>query len=353
MYSLYGQAFIQMIKSFNPMAKIASGGKEVVVRCLACGDSSNPRHAHMYISVPQSADELSFYQCKRCPAHGIVDDAFLRKYGCYDSRVLVDIVKHNSDVSKMPKYRTLKSMDIFPLRNAYISNQAWNQNKLNYVNSRIGSNFSYEDILKLKIFLNLYDVLSQNNLSITRDERIVQSLNEHFIGFISYDNSYCTMRKIDDIELYRILNKRYINYNLTGKPDDAKNFYVIPTQINIEDPMTINIHIAEGAFDVLSVYYNLNHCNNYQNIYISCSGKSYSQALSFILTETGIINYQIHIYSDNDVSDYELDRLILSPAKYLRSPLIIHRNGYSNEKDYGVPANRIKDSFRVIQPRII
>jgi hypothetical protein len=109
----------------------------------------------------------------------------------------------------------------------------------------------------------------------------------------------------------------------------------------------VKIHLAEGQFDILSIFYNLNNCNREQNIYIACGGKSYAQALEFILLETGIINYEIHYYPDIDVSDkdfFDIQRKIqLLPAN-----IFIHRNTYPGEKDFGVPMNRIIDSVRVI-----
>ena len=353
MFTLIGQNFINMIKAFYPSLKIASGGKEVIVRCRSCGDSKDPKHAHLYISVPQTADELSFYNCKKCNAKGIVDDVFLRQYGCDDTRVLVDVVKHNNDLKKNPNYAMLRQMDIYPLRNTFVSNRQWNHQKIQYINSRIGSNYSLQDLLSLKIFLNLYDILDQNKLEGTRHVAVTDALNEHFIGFISYDNSYCIMRKTDDVELYKTVNKRYINYNIINKFNDTKDFYVIPTQINIEDATPINIHIAEGVFDILSIFHNLNHDNRYQNIYIASAGKSYAQALNFILSETGIINYNIHIYPDNDVGDYELNCLITESINMLCCNIIIHRNGYAGEKDYGVPIDRIKDQVRIIYEKTI
>lgn len=349
MYTLYGKNFITMIKAFYPTAKVASGGREVVVRCQACGDSKNKNHAHLYISVPQSPDEVSVYHCKKCSNHGIVDDMFLRHYGCNDSRVLVDVTKHNNELKKNPSYSILRSMSIYPLKNNFISDQPWNSAKLNYINSRIGSNFTFEELQKLKIFLNLYDILNSNRLVGTRHKMVTDALNEHFIGFISYDNSYCVMRKVDDIELYKTVNKRYINYNIINKFDSTKDFYVIPTSLDTLNPKPVRIHIAEGVFDILSIYYNLNHCDSFQNIYISASGKSYAQALKFILSETGIINYTVELYPDNDVSDFELNNLITRSIKMLACDIVIHRNRYQNEKDYGVPPSRIIDTIRIIK----
>lgn len=348
MYTLIGQNFINMVKSFYPAAKVASGGREVVVRCMKCGDSKDPNHAHLYIKVPQTADEMSLYQCKRCSNKGVVDDMFLRQIGCEDSQVLVDVIKHNNELKNSPKYAALRSMEVFPLRNRFISNQPWNSNKLDYINHRIGSNFTLQDLTRLKIFLNLYDIINQNKLELTRHQMVCDSLNQYFMGFISYDNCYCTMRKTVDTELHQSVNKRYVNYNLVNKFDSTKDFYVIPTRVNIEDPTPVRIHIAEGAFDILSIYYNLNRCNDYQNIYISASGKSYNQALNFILQESGIVNYEIHFYPDADVTDWEFGKRFLPQTRMLPCNIFVHRNGSFGEKDFGVPANRIKDSIRVI-----
>ena len=349
MYTLIGQNFINAIKSIIPTAKVASGGREIVIRCPFCGDSKNLRHAHFYMSVPQSQEDISFYQCKRCPNHGIVSDELLRKIGCNDSNIIIEITKHNTEVLSLPKYKSLKKINIYPLRWDLIRQDASNQNKLNYINTRIGANFSLFDLYKLKIFLNLYDIIVTNKLELTRHQDICDSLDKYFIGFISYDNSYCGLRKITDQELYQSVNKRYINYSLINKTDDRKNFYIIPTQINILDPLPVKIHIAEGQFDILSIYYNLNKCNNYQSIYIACGGKSYSQATEFILEETGIINYELHYYPDKDVSDQEFLYGTQSKIQLLISNIFIHRNIYNGEKDFGVPINRINEVVKQIQ----
>jgi hypothetical protein len=349
MYDLLGNNFIDMIKSFYPNAKPASGRSEVVVRCPFCQDSKNPNHAHMYISVPRTVEDLSQYHCKLCSAHGIFNDDVLRKLGCYNSNTLVAISKHNADIMKLPKYKTLKNINIYPLKNSMITDNKFSQMKLKYINERIGSNFSYNDILSLKIFINLYDVINYNKLQLNRDQRICNQLNNSFIGFISYDNSFATLRRVlFTRNLDKSIDKRYINYNLIDKIDDNKNFYIIPTKIDTMNPNKVKIHITEGAFDLLSVFYNLNNCCIDQCIYIASGGKSYKQALQFVLHETGIMNYEIHIYPDKDVNDYELYRLIILGIQMLPSNIFIHRNMMDGEKDYGVPKERIIDSVNMI-----
>ena len=348
MYNLTGQNFINRIRSFYPNLKIASGQSELICRCPYCGDSKDLKHAHLYISVPQNEEELAFYHCKKCPAHGVVDIEFLRKIGCEDTSLLVEVNKHNSEVFKLPKYKSIKQVDIYPLNMNYISDNPLNKYKLKYINDRIGSNFRLCDLPYLKIFLNLYDIINPNNLELTRHQMTCDDLNKWFMGFISYDNSFAGLRKLTEKDLYRTINKRYINYTLVNKTDDAKNFYVIPTAINVLHPEPVKIHLAEGQFDILSIFYNLNNCNRNQNIYIACGGKSYTQALEFILLETGIINYEIHYYPDKDVLDKEFFFDVQQKIQLLPANITIHRNIHPGEKDFGVPMDRITDNVRVI-----
>ena len=110
----------------------------------------------------------------------------------------------------------------------------------------------------------------------------------------------------------------------------------------------VKIHLAEGQFDILSIFYNLNNCNRNQNIYIACGGKSYAQALEFILLETGIINYEIHYYPDKDVTDSDFFKSTQQKVNLLPANIYIHRNMCPGEKDYGVPMNKITDTVKVI-----
>ena len=300
-----------MIKSFYPTARIEGGNGEVVVRCLFCGDSENHKHAHLYIKVPRDESEISMYHCKKCNRSGVVDDIFLRRYGCEDSRVLVEIATHLNKLKKQPQYMYLRENEKVYITNYSTILHKNDQIKLDYLNSRIGSNFTRADLSSLKIFLNLEDVIRQNNLELTRDFRVVNSLSDNFIPNI----------------------------------DTSRNVYVIPTKLHIDRPELVSIHIAEGVFDVLSIFYNLNSGNSDQNVYMASLGKSYSQALEFILLETGIINYTVHFYPDNDISDHQFNNMI-RPLKGLDTQIYAHRNMYPGEKDFGVKMELIKEEVQ-------
>lgn len=351
MYKYYGNEFIQMMKDNIPgICKPAGNNKEVVCRCPYCGDSKDPTHAHLYISVPMGPEDLSMYHCKKCPAHGVVTADLLMQLGCYNGNTLTSIASHNNNAMKSTKYRFIKDTDIY---NLIYPNIRLNNNvdivKCKYINSRIGSTLSPEEMRDLKIITSLKDVISVNNLRLTRDRDVVNKLSSNFIGFGSYDNSFVTMRMLYSDGLYGSINKRYIVYELVNKMNDSKSFYVIPGYLNKYSLDPVNIHISEGAFDILSVYYNLNKSNSVNNIYIANGGKSYYQALKFILEEFVLFNFNVHIYLDKDVSDNEINRLLLNKISDLPCHVYAHRNMYDGEKDYGVPLDKIIDNITQIK----
>ena len=58
--------------------------------------------------------------------------------------------------------------------------------KLNYINNRLGTNLNYNDLRKLKIILNLYDVIEENHINkLTRERFIVDQLNINFFYYIN------------------------------------------------------------------------------------------------------------------------------------------------------------------------
>ena len=343
---MYGEEFISTLKTFIPDVKTASGRSELVTRCRFCGDSKNPKHAHLYIKVPQSDDDISLYECKKCKTSGVVNDKFLRMYGCDNPKILVELVQQIIRYMKSPKFVSLRLERHFDIYNNYISNLQLAEDKLKYINTRLGCNLNITQAHALKIFFNLNDIIRTNNFKPTRGYNIVDELSEHFLGFISHDNTMCILRKYDNAIVQDKINKRYINYRFSSTLEDSKNYYVIPTTIITNNINPIKLHITEGVFDILSIYINLNNMNNVNNIYMAAGGKSYYQALQYILEYSGLINYEIHLYPDNDVNESELEWLMIRHLRYLPVDIYIHRNIFPNMKDYGVPYNFIHDSIR-------
>ena len=202
-----------------------------------------------------------------------------------------------------------------------------------------------QDIQRLKIVLNLYDFLNANNINIiTRDNTITNQLDMFFLGFLSCDNRYINMRRlIPKGKLSSNIDKRYINYNIYGSTDNDTRYYIIPTAIN---PINhVDIRIAEGPFDILGIYYNTDHGNYSNTIFAAIGGKSYTTIIKYFITRCGFVNFNLHIYLDNDIDDYEIYKIKNILSYNYNIKIYMHRNLYPNEKDFGVPRDRIDEKI--------
>lgn len=331
-----------LLSNIKPWAKEGSGGRVIICRCFYCSDSKHQNHGHFYISIPQKDTEPSLFYCQKCKTGGIVTQSKLLEWGLYDADIAVELTKYNSRVLNLAENRIYKDSFIYKVFNSIITDDKLSNYKLNYINSRLGTSLAFKDCLNLKIVLNLTDLLKLNNLGPTRDPNIISQLDSGFIGFLSYDNAFLNMRNLDIVpDLYKGIDRRYINYNIFNKYDNTKRFYTIPTQIDLNDPRPIQLHIAEGPFDILSICLNL-RANSDRCIFSSIGGSGYAGLLRIFISELKYPNMEIHIYPDNDVSrDDILDVFgLLQPFRY---SMYIHRNTYPGEKDFGVPVEKINE----------
>jgi hypothetical protein len=339
----------EFLLSAIPTAKLASGGTFINCRCFNCPDSSNPKSKHFYIAIPQAEDEPSWYYCHKCHCSGLVTHKTLIEWGIYDENIAINLTDHNKKCSTKSKNSKYYDRSVYNLFNSKTIDNNISRIKLNYINNRLGYNFTYEELRKLKIVLNLNDILRQNNITkLTRDINIVNQLDINFLGFISIDNAFLNMRKLcDDGKVYQSIDKRYINYKIFDKFDTSERFYTIPTEIDLNIPERLKIHIAEGPFDILSIYKNLRH--EERGIYTSVAGSNYSGLALHFLQMFKLPYVEFHFYPDNDKygSNDAMNRVanILRP---IQAPIYIHRNLYPGEKDFGVSLSNIKESIYMI-----
>lgn len=340
-WSYYKDYLLRVI----PGSKLVSGGTTINCRCRECPDSSNPDSAHMYISIPKNADEPSLYYCHKCGCKGIVTHNTLIRWGIYDVQVANELTMYNSKISKKSSNSKYFNKQVYDLRNTYTTIDQKSEIKLKYIQDRLGVGLSYEDLHRLKICLNLNDLIKENHINkLTRVENIVNQLDQEFIGFISIDNVFLNMRKATNASVYKEIDKRYVNYRIFDKSDDSTKFYTIPTQVNLNGTKRVKLHIAEGPFDILSVY--LNCRNMEEGIYTSVTGNRYDSVINFFLTNFMLPYIELHIYPDND--KYGSMQRMRSLKYHLLDPSIpiyVHMNTYSDEKDFGVPKSRISESI--------
>jgi hypothetical protein len=105
-------------------------------------------------------------------------------------------------------------------------------------------------------------------------------------------------RTCDEGIVYKGIDKRYINYKIFDKFDTSERFYTIPTRVNLNNPYRTKIHIAEGPFDILSIYENLRHRE--EGIYTSIAGSNYKGLAMYFLERYKLPFTEIHFYPDND-----------------------------------------------------
>lgn len=335
----FADEYRQFLISHTLNGKSASGGSEVNCRCFYCPDSHDPRHGHFYISIPQSPDEPSKYHCMKCHESGYVTHKTLLDWGIWDDQIATDLIEHNKHTKYLNKASRIA---VNRLINPIAVDDQVSQIKLQYINDRLGLSLSYDDLARMKITLSLRELLRCNGIDrLTREENIVDQLNYNFIGFISIDNGFLNMRRVCDEGLvYKSIDKRYINYNIYGNFDTSHRFYTIPSQIDLLQGV-VNLHIAEGPFDILSIYHNLRHGE--PGIYSSVGGSNYLGVIMYMIETIGLPWVNVHLYPDNDNSDDRKIKYIYQQLKGINTPLYIHKNRYPGEKDFGVPLAKIDE----------
>ena len=153
------------------------------------------------------------------------------------------------------------------------------------------------------------------------------------------------MRKIcaDNI-VHESIDKRYVNYLLFNKQNTQSRFYVIPTVVDLSVSTRVKIHIAEGPFDILSIYENLRRRE--PGIYIAIRGSNYYGTVLNFIYKYSLPYVEVHIYPDNDnIGANNKMEFIKRKLNSIDIPVIIHRNIYGGEKDFGVPISRIKEAI--------
>lgn len=332
-----------------PTASLAGGGKVINCRCFECPDSRDPRSKHFYISIPQNQEDPSLYYCHKCMCRGVVTYKKLIEWGMYEEQVAIDLVNHNKNCSGKISNNKYYERVLYNLSNNSTTDNENTRIKLLSINERLGYNFSYEELRKLKIVLNLNDLLEQNKIkNLTRDPRIVSQLDANFMGFISIDNAFLNMRRLCDEGLVnKSIDKRYINYKIFDKFDTSERFYTIPSQIDLSSPNRTKIHIAEGPFDILSVYKNLRH--EEPGIYTSIAGANYMGIAMYFLSMFKLPYVELHYYPDNDkMGSNSVMYRVAELFKPIQAPFYIHRNQATGQKDFGVSPDKIKESIQRI-----
>ena len=228
---------------------------------------------------------------------------------------------------------------------------AENARKLDYINRRLDINLVYDECPGFKIVPSIVEFMRHNHLKISKEDipdainlppRSILELENHYVGFLCSNNNKLVFRDItpDGSGYFGRYYKVTIDvYNLT-----PNTFYALQNQFDPLYTGPIDINISEGTFDILAIYKNFHREPITNSLFFAACGYGFSTIMKYLIYMGVTSDIRLHIWSDNDKSDREhrkelwkrnLDQWI--------DHVIIHRNGFDGEKDFGVPASRMQE----------
>lgn len=302
----------QKVNVFKPVPPI-----RYRIRCPYCGDSpKNPRDAHCYIKCSPDPSEPLQFKCFLCNRKGRVRKDFLDLLGV-DPKLSeqIDRQKYNR-ISAFRENTDLKMIIGEP-------NLASRQVK--YIEGRLGTGFTFDDYDRFKIIWDMKGIYDH-----ITDQRVINTMpsNIDSISFLSDDKSMILNRSFQ--EEYRWRKVKLF-------PNDVTSFYTIKATLDLftKDPIVVNI--AEGIFDVLSIYKNFTDIPN--SVHIATLGSDYTAAVDYAISK-GFIgsNIILKIYYDSNISGKKVASQ-LKQYKWAFGGIFLYRNIIG--KDVGVKREEI------------
>lgn len=287
------------------------------IRCPICGDSQkDPRDAHCYIKCSFDPTEPVQYNCFLCNSNGRVGKYFLEKLGINKDLISkVESEKYN----KLMTYKEGKEILNTP--------PVMNSPQVGYINERLGPGFTEKDYERFKIIWDL-NVIYEYITSI----RVRNTMPSNFdtISFLSDDHSLMLTRTFLEGKESQWMKRRIY-------PSTNKAFYTIKSTLNLFTEDKIVVNIAEGIFDILSVYKNFNDCEN--SVFIALLGSDYVAGVDYAIAKGFLCsNVELRIYMDTG-KDEKLLKKQLKYYKWIFGSIKIYKN--IAWKDVGVSADKI------------
>lgn len=307
----------------------------VYVRCPLCGDSVKHK-TRPTCSIWIKPGQPLIYHCWICEESGIVSHSFLRDLNIYKTDVFSAAARYNkttfrekTNVSKFVLPSKAKDLVVPKIRDTEM-----NRFKLKYISARLGIPFTYEALEYLRVIPSIKDFLKLNYLSPNPDwVRSINKLDLYYVGFLTSDKTNIVFRDVTDTRKIK-----YLKYPIFHGIDLGEMFYSIPMQIDVMSP-EINMHVAEGIFDILGVFFHVMRADTKNNFYIAVCGSGYKRVLRYFLRKGFLTNLNVNIYSDSDKSFNWYNNL--SDLRLWCNETNLFYNAMEDEKDFGVPKNKI------------
>ncbi len=341
------EVFKEFMTTHFPDVKIAgTNGREMIKRCHYCGDSRTTSSRHLYIGVNKRG--VISYNCFKCNKGGTVNSTFFRDLGIFDSHMINMINESNKNAYRQSSASggaMIERKTFHAAPRVTFTGDERTAKKLAYINRRLGTSLELPDLYRLKIIPNIMEYLAQSNIGYySRAIEIMNELDFGFVGMLSVDNTHIVLRRlVPEDTVNPTIARRHTNYDIFPNYREGVVFYVIPGTIMRNHPC--KIYIAEGCFDILSVYFNTTADHSNSIFAASCGKGNYVNLLKYIFITMTVSPFtaEVHIYADNDLSISEIEGL-KQLLVYTNTTGYIHTNSYPGEKDFGVTADKIIDN---------
>ena len=317
---------------------------EYRTRCPFCGDSSNLNTGHLYMNINLEENTKIPYHCFKCEESGIINDEMLSLLDINNINLksLINNLNKTSTNNKSRKFLENDKLLYFDYNIPEINRRC---DKIYYIEDRLGTTLSNEDLINMKVVPSLKSFLKLNRIkTLQLNSYMCSKLEDHYVGFLSFGSSHILFRDISGKE-----DIRWLKYPITEESRVGKVMYSISSTIDIYSTDNITINLSEGIMDILSVYKNLNY--NSENIMnIAVCGKHYIGTLMSLLN-MGFVgdNITVNIFADNDAlfnkkknntpTDIKYFKKILNKIKHIYGHVNIYYNTVG--KDVGVPLENI------------
>lgn len=323
---------------------VESNGR-LLVRCPFCGDSSkDTRHAHFCVFLDLQKLSVPGFDCKRCGAHGAITKQILGMFELDSDDADLDVLFKKSKIEYgknavcygFKENKVIAKIPEFPL-----NNKASND-KIKYIEERLGIKITREKIQKYRLVLNPIDFLKFNKVkTLTRKEYWFEEYDRNYLCVLTTNCEFLNGRNIYEPTKY---HKRYENYDIFGITDNTKKYYFIHNEVDyIKD---VELVLAEGYMDIISVFENEFNCNDEQRIFGAGLGLSYESLVRFLIKKGILFINNIIIYADKTEPLLKYKQLKESIKDVFYGDVEVRYNMLS--KDCGVPKDKIKiKSYKV------
>lgn len=319
--------------------------KQLAMRCPLCGDSKkDSSKTRFYVLINKEDPRVPImYNCFNCNEYGFLTPSILRQIGISDLSINSSLVSYNKGAAKGQHRLLGMKGNSFKFKIPEPPDNDLNRAKCEYINKRLGINLSISEWIKFKVVFSLYGFLKSNSIEeLTVKLDRARILEANYVGFLTAKNEFVNMRCVSNNPKL----PRYDKYSIFKSLDNTRKFYVIPMQLDIMSTDAIYINIAEGVFDILGVYFNVNNRELKNNVYVAVCGSDYLSVIEYFI-KIGVFgkNVVVNIYSDSDKPPYYYGKTQRGISAFVGKVNVYYN---TMEKDFGVPKNKIN----IIKKRI-